>query len=101
MSDTMVKKMSAPTCHNVLSNYDQLENIMAAIARPEQYIYPTMEAACADLETELQHGWNVTDTHTLLVWHSDRQEVYVDVWNDPDFRQKLKDLLDIDLNIIT
>lgn len=75
---------------------------MPAIARPELNIYPTLEAACADLEEPALHlGWNVTSTHTLLVWHADRQEVYVDVWDDPDFRQKLKDLLDMDLNIIT
>jgi hypothetical protein len=68
--------------------------------RPTQYLYPSIEAACAHLEVPLKPGWNVDEKRTYLVRLDDKDRVCIDSYDDPDFRQSLKDLLDLDYHII-
>lgn len=64
--------------------------------------YPTLETLMENVDRSvLKPGWNVDENTTTLICQLSEFNWRIHIWNQPDIREQLKDLLDLNLSIIT
>jgi hypothetical protein len=63
--------------------------------------YPSFGALIENLQdTDIQPGWNIDEGITTLVCQLSEHNWTVTIWHTADVRQRLRDLLDLGLNIL-